>query len=108
MQRDAIYATKDSVIIKDYERLLGLKHQISTLVFNDIDTDEEREQKFKIIQDAQELEQSIADRCPALNELTLSRSVTWKDVAKSLDKDEAAIEFIGYNDIDSMVAITGH
>ena len=42
MQRDAIYATKDSVIIKDYERLLGLKHQISTLVFNDIDTDEER------------------------------------------------------------------
>lgn len=71
------------------------------MVFNDIDTDEEREQKFKIIQDAQELEQSIADRCPALNELTLSRSVTWKDVAKSLDKDEAAIEFIGYNDIDS-------
>ena len=42
MQSDAIYATKDSVIIKDYERLLGLKHQISTLVFNDIDTDEER------------------------------------------------------------------
>lgn len=101
MQRDVIYATKDTVIINDYERLHGLNHQISTLVFNDIDTDEEREQKLKIIQDAQELEQSIADRCPALNELTLSRSVTWKDVAKSLDKDEAAIEFIGYNDIDS-------
>ena len=26
LQGDAIYATKDSVIIKDYERLLGLKH----------------------------------------------------------------------------------
>lgn len=101
LQRDAIYATKDSVIIKNYERLLGLKHQVSAIVFNDLDTQEEREQKYKLIQDAQELEQRIADRCPALNDITLSRSVTWKDVAKSLGKDEAAIEFIGYNDMET-------
>ncbi len=101
LQRDAIYATKDTVIINDYERLHGLNHQISTMFINDSDEAEDTNNKLKLIQDAHELGQSIADRCPALNDLTLSRSVTWKDVAKSLDKDEAAIEFISYNDMDT-------
>lgn len=107
LQRDALYATNDSVIINDYKRLLGLNNQVSIMIFNDFDTSEERERKMKIIQDAHELEQSIADRCPAINELTLSRSVTWKDVAKSLDKDEVAIEFIACNDLEDKKSYYG-
>jgi len=101
LQRNAIYQSGDSVTIAMYERRLALTRQIAMGHYEAGEPPQELERKRNIFEEAHQLEAEIASRCPAFGELSLSRDTDWQKVAKSLGKDDAAIEFIYYIEHDS-------
>ncbi len=101
LQRNAIYNSGDSAVIALYERRLALAQEMAAQVFEVNESPEESERKRKVIEEAHQIESEIAFKCPAINDLSLSRDVSWRKVAKALGKQEAAIEFITYIDHES-------
>lgn len=101
-QRRAIYATKDSALIADYEKYSFLRHDAAK---NNTDISQvARENLFASIR---QMEADIASRCDGFNSLMIRRNTSWRDVAKKLRKDEVAIEFIRSFDIDCKENIYG-
>lgn len=96
MQRQAVYESGDSTTIAMYERRMALADEMQRISYDY--SPEGNQRKQEILSEAHHLEHEISLRCPAINDLTLSRNVGWKNVARSLSKGEAAIEFINYID----------
>lgn len=99
MQRKVIYAYGDSALCADYERLLFLKNKMKYFHYDSSNTLEYASKHLSLVEEAHQLELSIFDRCPSINELSLSRNVNCKKISKALASSDAAIEFISYYDM---------
>ncbi len=91
--RRAVYSSKDSTQIADYERLLALQKQCDFTRMNLAEKDNRR-----TLRKMRALEDSISIRAYLSGALTLSRKTVTRDVARALASDEAAIEFTGGDD----------
>jgi len=94
--RDAIYASGNQALIAQFEELGGLRQQISALQQNggdetDIKTLEEK---------AEALDKSLTQSSAAFRQLKADLAISWQKVRDSLQKNEAAIEFVSFRIVD--------
>lgn len=101
MQRRAVMASGDSTLVADYYRLAEMKRDLAheTSSGND-NAAEQGKAGTSLLEKIQELEADIMLRTPSLEQLQIKRKADWKSVAKALRKDEAAIEFVTFQDPD--------
>ena len=96
MQR-AIYASEDSIAINRYQQLLALRKDKASLTV-DFSNPASQRKLTDISRRIYELEDSISEICTHLGTLSQRRLTPYSSVARALEKDEAAIEFIANGD----------
>ena len=94
--RDAIYFSGNQALINQFEELGGLRQQISTLKQNG-----GNEEYIKSLEDrAEALDKSLTQSSAAFRELKADLAINWQKVRNSLQKNEAAIEFVSFRIYD--------
>lgn len=92
MQR-AIYASNDSIAINRYQQLVALRKDKESIKFDFSDPESQRK-ITDISRKIYELEDSISEICAHHGTVSRRRMTLYSHIARALDKDEAAIEFI--------------
>ncbi|GBU26804.1 hypothetical protein R84B8_00318 [Treponema sp. R8-4-B8] len=94
--RDAIYASGNQALIAQFEELGSLRRQISTLQQKG-----SNEEYIKSLEtQAEALDKSLTQSSAAFRELKADLAINWQTIQKSLQKNEAAIEFISFRIFD--------
>jgi len=94
--RDAIYSSGNQTLIAEFEELGSLRQQISTLKQNG-----GNETYIKTLEDkAEALDKSLTQSSAAFRELKADLAISWQKVRNSLQKNEAAIEFVSFRIYD--------
>jgi len=100
--RDAIYASGNQALISQFEELGGLHQQISNLKQNGGD-----ETYIKTLEEkAEALDKSLTQSSAAFRELKADLAISWQKVRDSLQKNEAAIEFVSFRIYDKKLTDT--
>jgi len=90
--RDIIYSSGNQSLINHFEELGSLRQQISNLKQNNGD-----ENYIKSLEDkAEALDKSLTQSSAAFRELKADLAINWQKVRNSLQKNEAAIEFVSF------------
>jgi len=95
--RDAIYASSDKTLIKQFEELGLLRQQINALRQKE-GSGEEYIQSLET--KAETLEKTLTRSSAAFQEFQTDLAVNWQSVQKSLQTKEAAIEFVSFRIYD--------
>jgi len=94
--RDAIYSSGNQTLITQFEELGSLRQQISTLRQSG-----GNEEYIKTLEDkAEALDKSLTQSSAAFRELKADLAINWQKVRNSLQKNEAAIEFVSFRIYD--------
>ncbi|GBU28365.1 hypothetical protein R84B8_01923 [Treponema sp. R8-4-B8] len=94
--RDAIYASGNQALIAQFEELGGLRQQISALQQKG-----GNEEYIKSLEtQAEALDKSLTQSSAAFRELKADLVINWQTIQKSLQKNEAAIEFVSFRIYD--------
>ncbi|MDP2388322.1 MAG: CHAT domain-containing protein [Bacteroidota bacterium] len=102
--RAQILQSNDTVLISKYNKWVGLNKEICKLYATEIS----RRRKDPEILEKQinELEKELVKGSQVFNNLEKAQSINWKDVQKSLEQNEAAIEFIHFKEERKIDSIT--
>lgn len=84
--RNAIYASKDSILLQAYDNWIVLKNQIATKYANGEDA-------TALINTADSLEGNLVKKSDVFSDFKKTQNIDWKQIQNSLDKNEVAIEF---------------
>jgi len=95
--RDAIYGSGDQILITQFEELGNLRQQISALMQKG-GSDKAYIQSLEV--QAETLEKSITRSSTAFREFQTDLTDNWQSVQKSLQRNEAAIEFVSFRIYD--------
>jgi CHAT domain-containing protein len=96
--RAAILSSKDTVLINKYESWVIQKRQISRLLMASA---EEQKQELKTLEEqANNLENELVKLSSEFSDFKKIQNITWQDIQKSLNPNEAAIEFVHFKTID--------
>lgn len=93
--RHIILESKDTVLIKEYNRWSDLRKEISKL--NSMEVKKRKKNVEELEKTSDELEKNLVQRSSELGQFESSKNLVWQDIQKHLKKDEAAIEFIHFN-----------
>ena len=96
--KDAIMASGDSILINNYNQLLEMRLEIIELQKNS-DTNEDDEIK-SLEKSVSNLERLLTIATNTYNELSSDLQMTWQDVQRHLNREEAAIEFVHFRLFD--------
>lgn len=88
--RNSILASKDSVLIAQYESWISIKKNIAGKQANGESVD-------SLENIANEIEKSLVRNSNEFSDFKNIQKIDWKDVKNNLKSDEAAIEFIHFN-----------
>ncbi|GBU28369.1 hypothetical protein R84B8_01927 [Treponema sp. R8-4-B8] len=100
--RDAIYASGDQALIAQFEELGGLHQQISALRQSG-----GNEEYIKSLEtQAEALDKSLTQSSAAFRDLKTDLAINWQTIQKSLQKNEAAIEFVSFRIYDKKLTDT--
>jgi CHAT domain-containing protein len=92
--RKSVYQTSDSLLIKDYLEFIALKEKQGRLFTSNQQVIED---SSKLINERAEiLEKRVTTHPKIVNTRAQINIAGWKDIKKSLQKDEVAIEFIAF------------
>jgi len=95
--RDAIYSSGNQALITQFEELGSLRQQISALR----QKEGSDEAYIKSLEDkAEALDKSLTQSSAAFKELKADLAISWQNIRDSLQKDEAAIEFVSFKIYD--------
>jgi CHAT domain-containing protein/tetratricopeptide (TPR) repeat protein len=92
--RHAILGSKDTALVSQYDNWLKLKKEIADAYTNGTDAVELEEK-------ANALEKELVKGSQAFSDLDKIQKLTWQDVQDNLKEDEAAVEFIHFNEFDT-------
>ncbi len=93
--RKAVFHTGDSALIKDYLEFISLKEKQGRLYTSNKQLNEDSVKMFK--DRAEKLEKRVTTHPKIINSSAQINIAGWKDIRKSLQKDEVAIEFLVFN-----------
>ena len=94
--RDAIYASGDKALVAQFEELGRLRQQISALRQSEGD-----EAYIKNLEaQAETIDKSLARSSTAFRDFQSDLNVNWQSIKKSLQANEAAIEFVSFRVFD--------
>ncbi len=92
--RKSVLQTNDSLLIKDYLEFVALKEKQGRLFTSNQQISDD---SIKLISErAETLEKQVTTHPKIINSRAQINTAGWKDVKKSLQKDEVAIEFISF------------
>jgi CHAT domain-containing protein len=87
--RRAIFASHDTVLIRDYQRLSWLRNKVSKEVYRK----SSKNKMAVLVEEIKSLEKTVARRV-ATHAGTFETALGWQDVQQALRDDEAAVEMI--------------
>ncbi|MFH2142856.1 MAG: tetratricopeptide repeat protein [Bacteroidota bacterium] len=87
--RNAVLNSEDTLLIDNYYKWVHIKKQIAKLCSKGKDTKELDEQ-------ANEYEKQLVKGSQLFSDFKKLQNITWQDVQKGLNQDEAAVEFVHF------------
>jgi len=93
--RNSILESRDTMLLRDFNRLLLLRKQIEKLW--SIDSARRYDNPVNLEQQANELEKSLSKRSQDYRQAKEELDYSWKDIQNQLKPDEAVIEFTSFD-----------
>lgn len=100
---EQIRKSNDTNTINKFEILKSIKEKWLTLIANAYLSNEDNASLDSLLKSANELEKELTINSSQFYKLVTNQYVSWKDIQKSLSKDEAAIEIIRFRNFDKFL-----
>jgi CHAT domain-containing protein len=95
--RESIFKSGDSTLINKYEQWIAGKERLSKLFSIAVeDLEAEGIDLNQLIAESNRLEKELSEASTLFSKTFVKKNITWKDVQKTLEENEAAIEIIRF------------